>query len=47
MKYNFDTILKEFKPKKEEVEETKDIYDYMFYASIVLFILIISMDILL
>lgn len=27
MKYNFDTILKEFKPVKEEVVEDNDIFE--------------------
>lgn len=27
MKYNFDTILKEFKPIKEEVVEDNDIFE--------------------
>lgn len=47
MKYNFDTILKEFKPVKEEIKETKDIYDKMLNVSIIGCVFIVMITILL
>lgn len=47
MKYNFDTLLKEFKPAKEEIKERKDIYDKMLNASIIGCVFIVMITILL